>query len=143
MAVGAGGVTGSTECTFAPTINARSSRMLEDSTDLPADFGARQAHFDRQRRMRLGAAAALQATPPPHVARRPCGCAGPPPRRLCVGSASSLAELSFCTRVFFCRPGFGIFNNASICTNHVTRAFQSRASIVELAEQSWRQHIKV
>ncbi|KAK9851532.1 hypothetical protein WJX84_008453 [Apatococcus fuscideae] len=40
-------------CTFAPSINPASERLLEDSTNLPADFQARQRFFAQQRKAHL------------------------------------------------------------------------------------------
>ncbi|KAK9825739.1 hypothetical protein WJX74_003307 [Apatococcus lobatus] len=40
-------------CTFAPAINPASERLLEDSTNLPADFQARQRFFAQQRKAHL------------------------------------------------------------------------------------------
>ena len=40
-------------CTFVPSINPASERLLEDSTNLPADFQARQRFFAQQRKAHL------------------------------------------------------------------------------------------
>ncbi len=53
-----GAATGMAECTFRPALNAHSERLLEDATNLPADFKARQAHFDAARKAKLDRLAA-------------------------------------------------------------------------------------
>jgi hypothetical protein len=57
---GPGGVTGTEECTFAPHINARSSRLVEHGATIPAGFTARCAHFDKQRSAHMSAALAMK-----------------------------------------------------------------------------------
>ena len=50
---GAGLAENEANCTFAPAINRASERLLEDSTNLPADFQARQRFFAQQRKAHL------------------------------------------------------------------------------------------
>lgn len=53
MRVVAGLAENEANCTFAPAINPASERLLEDSTNLPADFQARQRFFAQQRKAHL------------------------------------------------------------------------------------------
>lgn len=70
----AGAVSGTAECTFAPAIDPGSARLLEDATNLPRGFQARQAAWAAERRARLQRRAAEQVGPHPVV---PAVCCTP------------------------------------------------------------------